>query len=524
MLRRLFAALLIPITAFLLAARADDPAKKAKPPAADDKDAVINQERMLTQFTELKAALLRLAQRLERSSRAEDRDRAVVLKEAIKKAGEVNPELKFDTLITLLKDKKAFDLNELKEAMVQASMVADDIRDIIAILLSGNRDALLKAEIKRLEQLIKALDTAIREEKVVRAQTEAGQMDKKALSKAQDKVAKLTEAIARAMTGKGDGKADSKAKGKGGEGKGDGKGQGQGGEGESKEGKQGNKKNDNNLPSPQETPGRKQVQEASGDMRNAQKKIEEEKREPASQDQSEAVRKLEEVRKRLEDILRQLREEELRRLLAALEGRCRRMLAMQKEVYDGTIRVEAAIVQNPDKKASRAEEQRSLQLSDREMEIVREANKCIELLEIEGSGVAFPEVFHQVRDDMVTVQRRLGKADVGVVTQGIEKDIIATLEDMIEALKKAQQGGGNGKPGGKPGNQRLIDLLAELKMIRAMQVRVYNRTVTYGRQYPGEQANDPDIKKELGDLAQREQKIYEVTNNIAKGKNVRDGQ
>jgi len=65
----------------------------------------------------------------------------------------------------------------------------------------------------------------------------------------------------------------------------------------------------------------------------------------------------------------------------------------------------------------------------------------------------------------------------------------------------------------------LLDLLAELKMVRAMQVRVYTRTVTYGRQYPGEQANDPDIQKELNDLAQRELKIVEVTKNIAKGKN-----
>jgi hypothetical protein len=48
---------------------------------------------------------------------------------------------------------------------------------------------------------------------------------------------------------------------------------------------------------------------------------------------------------------------------------------------------------------------------------------------------------------------------------------------------------------------------------------VNNRTTTYGRQYPGEQAADPDIVKELGGLAQRQQKIFEVTNKIARGKN-----
>jgi hypothetical protein len=130
-------------------------------------------------------------------------------------------------------------------------------------------------------------------------------------------------------------------------------------------------------------------------------------------------------------------------------------------------------------------------------------------------------MFEQVRDDAKNVARRLGKADVGTVTQVIEQDIIAALKEMIEALKKAQQdlkGGGQSQPG-PPQNQKLIDLLAELKMIRAMQMRVNSRTKVYAQRYPGEQAEDPDIQKELAELAQRQMKIFDATNNIAKGKN-----
>jgi hypothetical protein len=93
---------------------------------------------------------------------------------------------------------------------------------------------------------------------------------------------------------------------------------------------------------------------------------------------------------------------------------------------------------------------------------------------------------------------------------------------MIEALKKAQADlKGQSQPGqsGPPQNQKLIDLLAELKMIRAMQVRVNSRTKVYAQKYTGEQASEPDIQKELGELAQRQLKIFDVTNNIAKGKN-----
>jgi hypothetical protein len=76
----------------------------------------------------------------------------------------------------------------------------------------------------------------------------------------------------------------------------------------------------------------------------------------------------------------------------------------------------------------------------------------------------------------------------------------------------------------------LIDLIAELKMIRAMQVRVNSRTLIYAREYQGEQAPSPDsgkldaeraamIQRELRNLAEREQKIHEVVRNIATGKN-----
>ena len=109
---------------------------------------------------------------------------------------------------------------------------------------------------------------------------------------------------------------------------------------------------------------------------------------------------------------------------------------------------------------------------------------------------------------------------------------------MVEALKKAQkdqqakkqqqqQGGGGNQ------DQKLIDLIAELKMIRSLQIRVNTRTKLYGQEYEGkEQAPiiDPTmppeqkekltrVRKEVKDLADRQEKIFEVTENIAKGRN-----
>src|SRR5262249_32896773 len=229
--------------------------------------------------------------------------------------------------------------------------------------------------------------------------------------------------------------------------------------------------NGNNQPQ-DGTPGKKQIQDANEYQQKAEEKIMEDKNDDASKNQSKALDKLEEARKKLEEILRQLREEEIERLLANLQARCERMLRMQIEVYEETVKIDKTVNESADKKATRVEEQKSLQLSDREQEIVREANKAIDILTAEGSAVAFPEVFMQVRDDMKNVAKRLGRVDVGSVTQIIEQDIIATLKDMIEALKKARQDNKNPPPppgpSGPPPDQKLIDLLAELKMIRAM--------------------------------------------------------
>jgi hypothetical protein len=123
------------------------------------------------------------------------------------------------------------------------------------------------------------------------------------------------------------------------------------------------------------------------------------------------------------------------------------------------------------------------------------------------------------------VQKRLGVTDVGKVTQAVEQDIIDTLNEMIKALEKAKQELQNKKPpkdGGPPPpnqDQKLLDQIAELKMIRAMQMRVNNRTTLYGRQYEGEQASEPRIQEELRNLAGRQDRIFEVTNKIVKGDN-----
>jgi hypothetical protein len=287
-----------------------------------------------------------------------------------------------------------------------------------------------------------------------------------------------------------------------------------------------------------DNPVKKQIQDANKYQQAAENDLDKNNKDDASGNQTKAIDKLRDAQKKLEDLLRQLREEEIERLLAKLQERCQYMLQLQIQVRDGTVALDKVIQENADHKPTRADVQKSNELSDTEDEIIKEANAALRLLEAEGSAVAFAEVFKQVRGDMVNVAARLRKTDTGEITVVIENDIIETLGEMVDALKKArQQNKSKPKPGqpgqqGQPQDQKLIDMIAELKMIRSMQLRVNRRTKLYGDQYKGEQAPPVEtgkdetareqlerIHRELKELSERQQKISRVTDDIAKGKN-----
>jgi hypothetical protein len=552
-----------------------------------------SQERLKQQFKDFTTDLLRLAQRLEASPKAEDRDKAMALKNALKVASDQGIEMKFSTLILALRSSDSFkNIETLQGVLTQNQEIREDLRKLIDVLLKDDRESQLRKERQEVQDLLEKLKGVIEKQERVQANTELGKLGKNDIAKAQGKVTKETKDLidpkkagdSKDSDGKGkDGKdsknGDGKGKdgkdskdGKGGDGKGkdakdgdskgkdgkgkdgkdskgsDGKGKdSKGGEGKDSKGgdsKSGQDSQDGSAQpspsSPETQNAKKQIQEGINKQQEAEKKIAQDDKKGASENQSEAVDKLKQAQKKLEDLLKQLREEELERLLAQLQSRCEKMLAMQIAVRDNTVSLDKTILSNPDKKTTRADDQKALELSDREDDILKEATKALTLIESEGSAVAFAEVFKQVVGDMQTAAGRLRRADVGQVTVSIENDIIDSLKEMIEAFKKARKDNQQPKPPsqpsqsnpGQPKDNQLIDMIAELKMIRSMQVRVNNRTNLYGKQLEGEQvpsvAKVADAKekekfesfrKEFKDLSGRQQKLSKVTEDIAKGRN-----
>jgi DnaJ-domain-containing protein 1 len=116
-------------------------------------------------------------------------------------------------------------------------------------------------------------------------------------------------------------------------------------------------------------------------MQQAIEKLKKSGHRDASKNQDEALKELEKAKERLEEILRQLREEERDKLLAALESRFQKMLAMQVAVYNDTVSLGKIPI------GDRAERHtnKSVQLSRQEAEISIEATKTLTLLREEGT-------------------------------------------------------------------------------------------------------------------------------------------
>ncbi len=303
-------------------------------------------------------------------------------------------------------------------------------------------------------------------------------------------------------------------------------GQGQQGQGQQGQGQQDDGQEGEGQPSEQnqQPSAAQRVQRAQERMEQARRKLEQARREGAIEDQEEALRELEKAKAELEAILRQLREEELKRVLAMLEARFRKMLEMQLLVYEGTRRLDQIDPEDRD----RAHGIEAGRLSRQETQIVVEADAALLLLREEGSAVAMPEAVEQVREDMKQVADRLAEAKVDELTQSIEEDIIAALEEMIAALERAQdeleqqQQQPQDQQSTEPSDPPLIDVLAELRMIRSLQMRINNRTKRYQKLVQSDeigQADKPELIEALQRLAEREARVYKATRDIAVGRN-----
>jgi len=525
------------LTPAIACAQAESPPAAAPTAEATAADTLaLEQQRVSDRFKRCEEVLLRMAE----LSAGTDPRRAALLRKAVAQSKERLIGIQLESLVELLKK------DQLARAIENQTAVEKDLQALLDLLLSENRAKRLESEKARIREYLKRLAALINQQKGIQGRT-AGGGEPKALAGEQARVADKTGGLAKDIKSseEGPGKAaspgaksasqdPSKGESKGqpkGQGKGEPQGQGKGapksqgkdppkgqGQGQPK-GKGQPPQGADQPPAQQDIPARQRLEAAESRMREAEKKLQEAQRDGALQKQEEAIRELEQARSALEQILRQLREEEIQRMLVSLEARFTKMLQMQREVLDGTVRLDKV----PQTERTHEHEIQAGRLSSKEAEIDLEAEKALTLLREDGTAMAFPEALSQVRQDIQQVVERLSAAKVDKITQGIEEDIIASFDEMLQALKKALKDKEKKKQGqaggGGPLESPLVDTLSEIKMIRTLQMRVNLRTERYSKLIQGEQADKPELIEALKRLADREEHIFRITRDLNLGKN-----
>ena len=517
----------------------------------------LRQEQVADKYSRLEALMLKMAD----VDAATNPRRAALLRRAVAQSNERNIRHQLQELIKFITDE------ELDLAVDHQKDLHTDLQALLKLLLSENRSKHLQDEQARVRSYIKEIERILRKQRVLQARTENSDPPER-LSELQLDLAERTDQLNRRMKeneengssaqsrqssdpsktseengppnpsqekdanrkiGEGT-KGEGADKKEGNQGKGASRQSNKGGDGQSSEGEQSGSQSQQ-LPSPSspQSPSfapRRRVASAQDRMQNAGDKLDDQQRDDAIVDQEKAQEELHKAIAELEMILRQMREEEIERVLAMLETRFRKMLEMQVKVYEDTQRLSSILAT----KRGYEEDIEAGKLSFEQRKIVVETDRVLTLLHDEGSSIVFPEVVGQARDDMDQVAERLAETKVGDITQAIEQDIIAALEEMIEALqleqKKRQEEQMPPPPpgGGRPPDQSLVDMLAELKMIRSMENRVYKRTQRYAKRLDDVedltgQANDPELVAAIRRLSRRQERIHEITRDLVLGKN-----
>jgi len=531
------------------AANAQDDSGETKPPTASPAEDLAERQRQIAeQYEQLEQILLRMAE----LSAAADPRRAALLKKTVAESKQRLIGTQFAHLVEQLGDDR------LSAALEGQEKLHADLDVLLELLLSENRSERIESEKARIRGYLKQLNRIINQQKGLQARTTGGQGSSDGLAKEQGELGNQTEGLSDEIRRNEEpDPEDSSDTAAGGEPK------------ENDEGKQGDSPDASDGNSPQESPSpgeepaggeqgepseqtpegepappngsgnspggpqppgpppddahpaRPRLDEARKRMQQAQQRLEQSQRDGAADEQEEAIRELQQAKAELEEILRQLREEEIEQVLVALEARLVKMLQMQREVYDGTERLDKASADG----LTHDQEIEAGRLSSREAEIVDEAERALLLLREDGTAVAFPEALSQASDDMRQVVDRLAKAKVGQITLALEEDIVVALEEMLEAVRaaieEAEQRQSQSPPGqpGPPQEPALIDLLSELRMIRALQMRVNTRTERYRSLISGPHAETIELREALRELAERQARVVQITRDLELGRN-----
>ena len=267
------------------------------------------------------------------------------------------------------------------------------------------------------------------------------------------------------------------------------------------------------------TPGQKSVDDAEAAMRQAGKDLERRRLDEGQKSQVRAAELIRRAISEIDDAILLEGRVRSRQLAANVEKMLREILAGQRIASAGTLAAHGRRATTDARKHALA----LRGLSDTEGKLGAKVDEVLALLKADGTTTVFPAVLKIVREDLAAVQKRLADRDAGLLTQGLQKQIESLLESMIKTLaddarRRAQR---DSKPtdlgiGDDFGDTKPppVSLLAELKMLRAMQARIKTRTVQLDAAVKAGDMSRADAKTRLATVAQREARLVKLTREL----------
>ena len=271
----------------------------------------------------------------------------------------------------------------------------------------------------------------------------------------------------------------------------------------------------------EQTPGTEQLEDARRQMEQALEQLQQQERDKALEAQDQSIAELQKAAAQLEKTLQQLREEEKEMVLASLEARLQRLHAVQSQIHELTV----DLAKTPrdewlDNSVSQCRE-----LAQQQTDLTQECSQTTGLLREDGTSVSILVAVEDIEVDMDTVAERLRQTKVAALTQSVQTDIIESLKQLIEATQremeemKSEERQQQQQQKSQQEKPPLVELMAEIRVLRSLQVRVNRRTrQIHELMLEGDAGDRGDLSEQLSRLAERQTRLRESALELGKRK------
>jgi len=260
------------------------------------------------------------------------------------------------------------------------------------------------------------------------------------------------------------------------------------------------------------------VRGAAGSMGRAESALNQTDGTAAEEHQADAIDLLAEAVLELEELARQVDFEAMQRSLAVVQAKLEEIRNRQQEVNEQSARL--IHLRAEKKRLSRAQNRRAAKLA-RTQEQLRPTVEG-EVLPLLGEAAVYQWVLQDVLELSDRSSEALDRRRLDEALARDQRRIVEELDLLITALEQAvrlpgpdryAEGGSSGGGGGptQAGQQSPVPSVAELLVLKSMQLDLNARTARIGERFDADTASEEELRRvrQLGDRQQRIRKLTE---------------